>query len=119
MITAHKPWRDGSLLIGWCAVIFILSHQPAIPVPLAFPHADKFSHFVAYAIMGWLAWGAFSHRWRGTSLLRVTIVFCALYGASDEYHQSFVEGRFSELADWLADTVGAFVVTVARYLRGR
>ncbi len=29
------------------------------------------------------------------------------FGASDEWHQSFVPGRSAELADWVADTAGA------------
>ena len=29
------------------------------------------------------------------------------YGATDEWHQSFVPGRSTELADWIADTAGA------------
>ncbi len=45
------------------------------------------------------------------------------YGASDELHQAFVPGRFSELRDVISDAVGALlaasVVLVAGWLRGR
>jgi VanZ family protein len=40
-------------------------------------------------------------------LALVSIAFCSLYGASDEWHQSFVVGRSSDILDWLADTSGA------------
>ena len=31
----------------------------------------------------------------------------SLFGATDEWHQSFVPGRASEVKDWVADTLGA------------
>ncbi|RMF56395.1 MAG: VanZ family protein, partial [Calditrichaeota bacterium] len=30
----------------------------------------------------------------------------SLYGVSDEFHQSFVPGRYTELSDFLADSAG-------------
>ncbi|SHE23773.1 hypothetical protein BPUTEOMOX_1817 [methanotrophic endosymbiont of Bathymodiolus puteoserpentis (Logatchev)] len=35
-----------------------------------------------------------------------SLIFTSLYGASDEWHQSFVPGRMSDTQDWLADTLG-------------
>jgi VanZ family protein len=40
-------------------------------------------------------------------LALVSTVFCSLYGISDEWHQSFVMGRYFDIGDWLADTSGA------------
>jgi VanZ family protein len=114
--------RDGLLLAVYCAVIFFLSHQSTLPMPLAFPHQDKLSHLLAYAVMAVLAWRAFSHRFAVHRILGlVTILFCSLYGMSDEFHQSFVAGRNSEVADWLADTLGAAIATAAmiRYQQRR
>ncbi|MEX2043905.1 MAG: VanZ family protein, partial [Opitutus sp.] len=34
-------------------------------------------------------------------------VVAAVFGATDEWHQSFVPGRTSEWADWIADALGA------------
>ena len=31
----------------------------------------------------------------------------SLFGASDEFHQSFVPGRDTDVFDWVADTLGA------------
>ena len=36
------------------------------------------------------------------------------YAATDEYHQTFVEGRHGTPVDWLIDTAGAAVVPPAR-----
>jgi len=115
-------WRDGSVLTVYCTLIFLLSHQPTLPMPLAFPHQDKLSHLVAYAVMAILAWRAFSHRLSATQALWLaTALFCSLYGMSDEFHQSFIPGRNSEVADWLADTLGAVIAAagMARYRQRR
>lgn len=108
-------WRDGALLLTWCVIIFAISHQPSVPMPLSFPYADKLNHFIAYGVMGWLAWNAFGHRCRGVELFTLVIIFCSLYGVSDEYHQSFIEGRFSEVGDWVADTAGGAVSAIVRW----
>jgi VanZ family protein len=39
----------------------------------------------------------------------VGTIAASAYGVSDEFHQSFVAGRDSEVLDWVADTVGAAV----------
>ncbi|WP_258076656.1 VanZ family protein [Methylobacter tundripaludum] len=40
------------------------------------------------------------------------VAFCSLCGHSDEWHQSFVEGRFNWVADTAALVCGIFVVSV-------
>lgn len=43
----------------------------------------------------------------------VTILgFCAVYGALDEWHQSFVPGRDADFLDWTADVAGAICALV-------
>jgi VanZ family protein len=108
---------DALALLFYCSVIFWLSHQPSLPLPMLFEYQDKLHHFTAYFIMGLLAWRNFRHFVKLPYLLAIiSIVFCSLYGVSDEWHQSFVEGRTSDSMDWLADTVGA---TVAIFLLTR
>lgn len=43
----------------------------------------------------------------------------AAFGAADEWHQRFIPGRSTELADWLADSAGAAVGAVAFALVAR
>ncbi|WP_138120885.1 VanZ family protein [Bathymodiolus heckerae thiotrophic gill symbiont] len=45
-----------------------------------------------------------------------SLVFCSVYGMLDEWHQSFVPGRMSDINDWLADTVGAMLFLGGYYL---
>lgn len=35
-----------------------------------------------------------------------------LYGALDEWHQSFIPGRHASVLDWIADGVGAAIVAI-------
>ncbi len=102
--------KDVMLLALYCGLIFFLSHQPSLPMPLGFPHQDKLVHGLAYAIMGLLAWRTFKNR--PVSRLTVfvlAVLFCGFYGASDEFHQSFIVGRDSDIWDWFADTTGAIL----------
>jgi VanZ family protein len=87
----------------WAGVIFALSGRPALPTPRLFPGFDKAAHFGAYALLGFLlARGAAASRLGPGWVLAIGL----LYGASDEYHQSFVPGRSVEAGDWVADALG-------------
>jgi len=41
-----------------------------------------------------------------------TILFCLSYALSDEFHQSFVSGRFASALDVLIDSLGAISFTI-------
>ena len=99
---------DLLILTFFCALIYWLSDQPSLPVPMLFDWQDKLHHMAAYSVMSVLAWRAFRHFISSPLLLGIiSIVFCSLYGISDEYHQSFVPGRSSDIWDWAADTLGS------------
>jgi VanZ family protein len=101
---------DALALLFYCAVIYWLSDQPSLPLPMLFEYQDKLHHFTAYFIMGVLAWRNFRHYVASPVTLKiVSILFCSLYGISDEWHQSFVVGRTADSLDWVADTLGASV----------
>lgn len=94
-------------LLAYMGVIFYLSHQPQIPVPMRFPHQDKLLHFLAYFVMGALAAHAI---YPGSVKKRFwwALFLASAYGASDEFHQSFVPGRDVDVLDWVADTAGGW-----------
>lgn len=97
-----------SLLILYCSGIFWLSDQPSLPAPKMFIHQDKLFHAGAYFIMAVLAWRSFNCIFNNLTILAImTLTFCSLFGWSDEWHQSFVPGRFASISDWFADTMGA------------
>lgn len=96
--------------IAWAATLFILSSQPALPSPPGMN--DKMAHALGYGLLGvlclvGLAQGDWQHvTWRRGVL---AVVMAATYGATDEFHQSFVPGRSPDVADLVADAVGAAV----------
>ena len=105
------------------ALIFLASSQPKAVLP---DYGDqdwlvkKTGHVLIYAGLAWTyLWGLTGGRgltWR-TAVLAVGLA--ALYGASDEFHQSFVAGRGATAVDVGIDTVGAALGTVLWAAWGR
>lgn len=114
---------SGLLLLCYCALIIYLSHHPMLPVPDLFSIQDKIIHATAYALMALLFWNSGRYRlavnrsFTSAHLAVVSVVFCALFGAGDEWHQSFVAGRDASIFDWLADLFGACLLTLTLYKR--
>ena len=95
----------------WMAFIFYLSAQSR-PLGKTPSTALSYSaHFGEYAVLAFLLfWAQLSRgRWKGrvTLSLAISFVLAALYGASDEFHQSFVPGRDASPLDVAADAAGA------------
>ena len=85
-----------------------LSKPPDPPAGLS----DVAAHAFVYSILGALILrGLASADWKGVTLKfgAAAVLFSALYGLSDEFHQSFVEGRVSDVVDLIANTIGAFI----------
>ncbi len=101
-------------------LIFYLSSLPKPPVPhLDWKNTDKLYHFLGYTALGFLVVRAFLHTspkiFLGSPWIAAVLVV-ALYAASDEWHQSFVPGRTSEIADWGVDCLGGVLGTLAMYV---
>lgn len=105
------------ILALYCLLIFFLSDQPVLPLPDLFRMQDKFIHAAAYALMAFLFWQAWREHLHKHLLIILTVLFCSVYGMTDEWHQSFVAGRDASYSDWIADTLGAFLLTIIRYNR--
>src|SRR3989344_7025222 len=117
-MTNYKLFRV--LAGGWMGLIFILSSQPSLPAPDLLWQQDKLLHLVVFGILSVLL--AYSFKPPGVSTWAPVILLTALvtvYGASDEYHQSFVAGRDASLWDLLADGAGGFLAAVMFFWRER
>jgi VanZ family protein len=107
------PWRRGFSLWGPPAVyalaIFASSSLSAAPSP-PLHLTDKHVHLLAYAGLALVLVRALSGGgWAGVTLataLQAALMTIA-YGATDEWHQSFVPGRDADVRDLIADAVGA------------
>lgn len=98
------------------AAIFYQSHQPGDSFTLPqVVHIDKLLHLLVYTVLGLAFLYALPPRWRQRRPLMAaatTVVFCFLFGVSDEAHQSFVPGRFADPADLVADTGGGLLAAL-------
>lgn len=101
---------DLTVLFLYCILIYWLSDQPHIDTPMWFAHQDKIFHATAYFIMALFAWRVFRHFSVFAKLW--AFIFCSVYGISDEWHQSFVPGRFPDTLDWVADSMGSGIALI-------
>ena len=124
------PWI---LVILWMALIFFLSHQPAIEsselssgitkrvydiIKMIAPDISldlgsfnhiirKLAHFTVYLILGILvANGLIYTRTSRINTILLALLICILYAISDEIHQIFIPGRSGQVSDVLIDSSG-------------
>lgn len=117
-------------VILWMVLIFVLSAQHHRPGPAPHPVAvssvpgeavgqtedvfDIGGHLVLYAVLAaclWWALGQFGQL-PARSRLALSLVGAVLYGATDEWHQSFVADRQASLFDLQVDASGALLAVV-------
>jgi VanZ family protein len=91
------------------AAIFFFSAQPDLDSGLGVIDTvgRKLIHFAEYALLALLWWRALRSRLDDRRAALAAFAVTALYAASDEFHQSFVEGRSGSPLDWLIDCAGA------------
>lgn len=112
------------LTFGYMAGIFLLSGMPAqygnAPINLIPGSLQNGLHIPLFAGLTWCVLLSLSDgRWRRrVSLLLYGIVglFACAYAALDEWHQSFVPGRFAGVGDFLLDCFGIVGLLLIHYL---
>lgn len=109
--SSPQLWR--SFVILWAAVLYWLSEQSKLPSPGKFEGIDKIEHTLYFAAGGMcfllsLRLAGFARK--KTVAIVLTVLFCSIVGALDEWHQTFIPGRSGgDLRDWIADTLGGFL----------
>jgi VanZ family protein len=102
-----RKWGPALLMM---MIIFWFSSQPSSNLP-NFDWADKAlkkgGHMLGYAMLTWSYWYALrmkpNQRW-------LAWLFAILYAVTDEYHQSFVTGRYPSAWDvFVFDNLGALI----------
>lgn len=114
-----KYWAPPIL---YMALIFAISsmQQPPLPTPkFEWLSIDKVYHFIEYGILSVLLTIALVNaplKWLPQNWIWVAAaIFSILYGVSDEWHQTFVPGRFATLSDLVSDAVGSIAGVVGVY----
>jgi VanZ family protein len=108
------PWAPPFALM---AVIFFFSAQPDLSTDLGLiDHIGrKLVHASEYGLLCFLWWRALRSVAPGERAPAIAWVVTALYAASDEIHQTFVDGRHGTPVDVLIDSCGAGVVALLVY----
>ncbi len=109
-------------LLSVMGLLFFLSHHPGDAFSLPdIVNLDKLLHCLAYGVLAATALFAVDPDYRCRRPLASCIgvvLFCLLYGISDEIHQSFIPGRMPSCWDILADVIGA-LLTVTLWFNQR
>jgi VanZ family protein len=101
-------WLRAIVLFTYMGFIFILSSIPGREIPSALSSYDKLIHFFLYLILGFIFTYFLSGLKSGlaqTIIGFATFFFIAIYGLSDEAHQTITPGRTFEVLDILADVI--------------
>jgi VanZ family protein len=112
-------------VLAWAATIYWFSSRtgPQIEEMNVFEISDKVAHFIAFfagapPIVCALRW---STRWGWGRVLVTAASILMLYGAADEYHQTFTVNRSgADVWDGTADALGGLagtIVTISLYAR--
>ena len=122
-----RPDRRWAFLAAiYMALIFAVSSvpddrdDPDSRIKIVRPEIQNLAHIPAYALLTWLWWRAFASR--GGPRRRAALYAAGIavaYGALDEVHQFFVEGRYASVTDTLLNAAGAVLVVAVVYLRTR
>jgi VanZ family protein len=101
------------LLMG---LIFFLSAQPHLKTDLGTLDVilRKLAHMLEYAALWFLWWRGFGYRNAGAAA-----AIALGYAISDEYHQTFVDGRVGSPVDVAIDAAGIALAVLAARARAR
>lgn len=75
----------------------------------------KSAHFAAYAVLGFLMYFSFATLRNCKSKYKpvmLSLPLCVVFATTDEYHQTFVDGRAGRFSDILIDGSGALCGTI-------
>ncbi|MGG7079567.1 VanZ family protein [Clostridium sardiniense] len=127
------------ILIGWMIFIFYMSNQSAdvsngqsdfvlrlvesLGVNISANYVDiaitiirKGAHFTEYLILNLLYFNMLRFYISNKKALIYSILLSFLYASTDEFHQTFVEGRAGRLTDVLIDTSGAATGSIVAFI---
>jgi hypothetical protein len=123
----HRSFRRFLLHVApallYVIAIFVGGSLPQGPnLGLEFEYGDKVLHLLAFGGFDFFAWRAFRYLWperRPSWHLWTSCVVSIALGGLLEIWQSALPTRQAEGLDWVADSVGALLVTAMLWWHGR
>ncbi len=97
--------------VCWALLVLTLTSIPNPSVP-SVPGGDKAAHAIMYGVLGGLAAFALVGIRRPVLAHAAALVGIAALAALDEWHQLYIPGRSADVADWMADVIGATVALI-------
>jgi VanZ family protein len=120
MALLRRPdlWLPPLVLMG---LIYLFSAQPSLDSGLGWIDTvgRKLIHFGQYALLCFLWWRLLRTAMPDRRAALLAFLVSCLYAATDELHQSFVDGRNGTPVDWVIDSAGAAVAAFAVTARRR
>lgn len=103
------------LSLLWVGTIILLSHQPGSDADSVssqwLSDLKNLMHFPVFGLLAlWIWLGTRDWFNNNITALVSVLAFILVIGALDEWHQSFIPGRFATASDVLNDFIGALVV---------
>ena len=108
----RKVWLVYVPLIIYWIILFTATTLPGPQLP-DIHLGDKIAHFSAFFILAVLLNLTLIFQRKSHFLFKyatlVTIIICFVYGAIDEIHQMIIPGRYADIRDWFADSIGVVI----------
>ena len=106
------PWLPPFLLMG---AIYYLSAQPDLNSGLGIVDliGRKFVHGALYAVLWFLWWRVLRTALTEERATAAAFAIAVGYAATDEYHQTFIQGRHGAVEDVAIDAAGAALAIAA------
>jgi VanZ family protein len=105
--SARRVTRQAWWPVAVASLIVFASGHSRVAGP-EIVNSDKLVHFMVYGLLATLVC-RLGRGWQGAAWALLAV---SAFGATDEWHQSFIPGRSCELGDWIADTLGAAVAVL-------
>jgi VanZ family protein len=120
MALLRRPdlWLPPLVLMG---LIYLFSAQPSLDSGLGWIDSvgRKLIHVGEYALLCFLWWRLLRTAMPDRRAALSAFLISSLYAATDELHQSLVDGRHGTPVDWAIDSAGAAVTALVVTARRR
>ncbi len=98
-----------AILISMSIALLIEASFPSTVPQNDIPHLDKLLHFIAYGTLAWLTAYTLTNNKlaRGNAIYLISLTYILILGISTEAIQSITPGRDADIADIMANLLGA------------